>query len=179
MTILQTPSLPSIDRAVATLLATASPKEQRQIDKAAHALHRGIEIVATTDGALLIPSSNRTTTYRLTAMGICSCPSTQKCYHTYISTILELAHAHGDDIDDPLPDPGPGGPGVPGDERPRTVDAARVVQILKSRRPPTAWEREDARQIAKGNIKAEMEQVRARPKLGYAEALAKVNELYG
>ena len=30
-------------------------------------------------------------------------------------------------FDDPLPDPGPGGPGVPGDDRPR---AAREINIV-------------------------------------------------
>lgn len=68
------------------------------------------------------------------------------------------------------PDPGPGGPGVPGDERPR------------GNRHPSSWERfvnEPERQIQKSNMKAEMEAIRARPKLSYEDAVAKMNELYG
>lgn len=119
MTILQTPSLTSIDRAVTQLREGATPKEQRQIDKAAHALHKGLDIVATTDGALLIPSASRATTYRLTAMGVCSCPASAGCYHQKMQDILITAHAHpcaDPPSDGDGPNPGDAEPGIGGGE---------------------------------------------------------------
>lgn len=142
MTTLSLPSLPSIDRAVAELLKTADAKTAKQIVKAQYALHRGIEIVATTDGALLIPGSTGTV-HRLTAMGVCSCPSTTKCYHAYISTILELAHARpcGDDVPGDGAPPGDSEPGIGGGEggnlppdRPRQINPALVIHLLRERR---------------------------------------------
>lgn len=193
MSTLQMPSEPAIDRAAARLMEGATPKEQRQIAKAQYQLRKGLAIIATADGALLIPSATTGTVHRLTSLGQCSCPATRGCYHDKMRQILELAHAlpceipltpfanvasfdpsriiarikaARTSIDDPLPDPGPGGPGVPGDERPRQ---------------PSNWQRfvgEDTRQIQKSNMRAEILEIKARPKLGYEQALAAISELF-
>lgn len=115
----------------------------RHIDKLIANLYRGQhQRFDPASGALIVRSANQPgAVYRVTAQR-CSCPSyapycTHRRLYDLILTVLDTQADTADmaldpPFDDPLPDPGPGGPGVPGDDRPRAPWYARACTARRA-----------------------------------------------
>lgn len=138
MTYLTFPSDASLRRAASELGAG------KAIQKALYALLTGVKI-APTDGGFLCPSFDTAgEVYFISNVDGCECPSRVKpCKHAIALRILELAHARpcGDDVPGDGAPPGDSEPGIGGGEggnlppdRPRQINPALVIHLLRERR---------------------------------------------